>query len=65
MRTFVGEKMTKEYSELVGRHRWVAKDEAEYAWNHYGSELAGDIANCKICDQDMFAPIHISPLDLD
>jgi hypothetical protein len=61
------EKWKKEYAveQLVGRHRWQAKDGAEYAANHYGSELAGDVGNCKICDQDMFASIHISPLDPD
>jgi hypothetical protein len=51
--------------QLVGRHRWMPKDGAEYAANQYGSELAGDVGNCKICDQDMFASIHISPLDPD
>jgi hypothetical protein len=60
------EKWRKQYvvEQLVGRHRWIAKDEAEYAANQYGSELAGDIGNCKICDKDMFDPIHISPLEL-
>jgi len=37
--------------KMVTDHAFRFKAEAEGAWNTYGSELAGDIANCGICNR--------------
>lgn len=37
-----------------GQHRFVEKPHAQWAADHYGSELAADIGYCNICNRPFY-----------